>query len=115
MGRRTFWSFCAVPFSADWATAGVPPRTKMAARIGCNETRRSNADQESGKAEEARSEGGWRQSKWASKALEAIRRIERGGRGGAAPARRGGEQGLGVHQVQQPAGPRGPPRDPGRR
>ncbi|CAA9283024.1 MAG: SWIB/MDM2 domain-containing proteins, partial [uncultured Acetobacteraceae bacterium] len=40
----------------------------------------------------------------------------RGGRRSGAPAPgRGGEQGLGLHQGEQPAEPGGPPRDPGRR
>ena len=41
-----------IPFLADWAAAGAPPRAKMPVRIGYNETRRLNADQNSGKAEE---------------------------------------------------------------
>jgi hypothetical protein len=77
----------------------------MPARIGYNETRRPYGDKYSGKAEEACSEDGRRQSERASAAPQAVGRTERGGRRRPTPARRGGKQGVGIHQSQQPAEP----------
>src|SRR4051812_47907172 len=115
MGWGTFWSFCAIPFSADWAAAGALCRARMPARIGWNETRSPYGDEDSRKAEEGLSEDRQRQGECAAAADQAIGRTERGRRRRPTAEGRGGEQGLGIHQGQQPADPREPPRDPGRR
>jgi hypothetical protein len=73
-----------------------------------------DADQDAG--EEGISKG--RQGRQGERAAEAAAALARAGRGdriGTSVTRRGGEQGVGLHQDAQPAEPREPPRDPGRR